>query len=104
MKIAFNSSFIPNYIFYGSDVIIFVKTNRRAMGTLKIRKVGNFLGITFPEEIVSKLNLTEGDTLFIAETPDGISLTLYNPDFDQAMQAFESTRKKYRSALQQLAE
>jgi putative addiction module antidote len=74
------------------------------MDTLKIRKVGNSLGTTFPKEIASRFNLAEGDTLFVTETHDGICLTPYNPDFDAAMQAFELTRKKYRTALRQLAE
>lgn len=74
------------------------------MDTLKIRKVGNSLGATFPKEIVSKLNLAEGDTLFVTETHDGICLTPYDPDFEAAMQAFEITRKKYRNALRELAQ
>ncbi|MEE3716529.1 AbrB/MazE/SpoVT family DNA-binding domain-containing protein [Tumidithrix elongata RA019] len=74
------------------------------MDTLKIRKVGNSLGTTFPKEIVSKFNLAEGDTLFVTETHDGICLTPYDPDFEAAMQAFDVTRKKYRNALRQLAE
>jgi putative addiction module antidote len=74
------------------------------MDTLKIRKVGNSLGTTFPKDIANKFNLAEGDTLFVTETHEGICLTPYNPDFDSAMQAFELTRKKYRNALRQLAE
>ncbi len=74
------------------------------METIKIRKVGNSLGTTFPKEIVSKFNLTEGDTLFVTETHDGICLTPYNPDFEAAMTAFTATSKKYRNALRKLAE
>jgi putative addiction module antidote len=74
------------------------------METLKIRKVGNSLGTTFPREIVSKFNLTEGDTLFVTETHGGICLTPYNPDFESAMKVFTVTSKKYRNTLRKLAE
>jgi hypothetical protein len=36
-------------------------------------------------------------------TPDGVNLTPYDPDFDDAMAAFERTRAKYRNALRELA-
>jgi len=33
------------------------------MSNLKIRKVGNSLGVIFPKEIQEALNITEGDTI-----------------------------------------
>ncbi|PWU16683.1 MAG: hypothetical protein C5B49_10210 [Bdellovibrio sp.] len=33
------------------------------MSTLKIRKVGNSLGVIFPREIQETLNITEGDVI-----------------------------------------
>jgi putative addiction module antidote len=33
------------------------------MSTLKIRKVGNSLGVIFPKEIQEALNITEGDVI-----------------------------------------
>lgn len=73
------------------------------MTTLKIRKVGNSLGATFPKEVLQKLKLQEGDTVFVTETPDGVQLTPYDPNFDQAMDAYRKVSSKYRNALRQLA-
>ena len=49
------------------------------MYTLKIRKVGNSLGTTLPKEVLQKLKVGEGDSLFITETADGIQITAYDP-------------------------
>lgn len=73
------------------------------MNSLKIRKVGNSLGITLPQDVLKKLNVNEGDSLHVIETSDGIHLTPYDPDFEQAMQAFDVIRKTYRNALRELA-
>ncbi len=74
------------------------------MNILKIHKMGNSLGATFSDEIVRKFNLTEGDTLVVTETQDGVCLTPYKPELDSAMSAFEITRNKYRNALKKLAQ
>ncbi len=31
--------------------------------TLKLRKIGNSVGVTFSKELLEKLNLSEGDTV-----------------------------------------
>ena len=43
------------------------------MYTLKIRKVGNSLGVTLPKEALQKLRVQEGDSVFVTETPTRIS-------------------------------
>ena len=73
------------------------------MHALKLRKVGNSIGILIPRELQERLHVAEGDTLYVTETPDGVQLTPYSPEFDQAMDAFERTRRKYRNTLKELA-
>ncbi len=70
---------------------------------LKIRKIGNSLGAVFPKELLQKLNIQEGDNIFLTETPGGVRMTPYDPEFEAAMEAFEKTRKNYRNALRELA-
>jgi putative addiction module antidote len=48
------------------------------MGTLKIRKVGNSLGVTFPKDLLETLNVQEGDELYLIKTERGFELTPYN--------------------------
>ena len=74
------------------------------MHAIKIRKIGNSLGATIPRDILAQLNIGEGDTLYLTQTESGIHLTPYDPDFVDAMSAFETTRKTYRNALRKLAE
>lgn len=73
------------------------------MHTLKIRKVGNSLGTTLPKEILEKLKVGEGDTVYVTETPNGIEITAYDPNFEQAMAAYRKVSSKYRNALRELA-
>lgn len=73
------------------------------MERIKLRKIGNSIGVILPKEATSRLHVGEGDTLLLTETPDGIQLTPYDADFEAAMTAFEQTRKKYRNTLRKLA-
>lgn len=73
------------------------------MYTLKIRRVGNSLGTTLPKEVLQKLRVGEGDSVFVTETADGVHLTAYNPDFEKAMEAYRKVSTKYRNALRELA-
>ncbi|MGK7873158.1 MAG: AbrB/MazE/SpoVT family DNA-binding domain-containing protein [Xenococcaceae cyanobacterium] len=70
---------------------------------LKLRKIGNSIGTTFPKEILDKLQVSEGDTLYLTETPDGVQLTAYDPEFEQVMEAAEIVTRRYRNALKELA-
>jgi len=70
---------------------------------VKVRKVGNSLGAILPGEVAARLRVKEGDTLSVTETPDGIQLTPYDPEFESAMKAFDKGRARYRNALRRLA-
>ena len=70
---------------------------------LKVRKVGNSLGIVLPKEALSHLNVEEGDTLTLSEAQDGVRLTAANPAFADTMAAFESLSRRYRNTLRELA-
>ena len=71
---------------------------------LKIRKIGNSLGASIPKEILEQMNVGEGDSLYVTQTPDGIKLTPYDPEFELAMKAAKNITNRYRNALKELAE
>lgn len=71
--------------------------------TVKLRKIGNSLGLILPKEIAEQLHVGEGDLLHVIPDADGARLTPYDPGFEAAMEAFEHTRRKYRNALRALA-
>ena len=52
---------------------------------VKVRKVGNSLGVILTKDVVESLGVSEGDELFAIRTPDGIRLTPYDPDFATAI-------------------
>jgi putative addiction module antidote len=71
---------------------------------LKVTTVGNSIGIVLPKEILEKLRVTKGDTLFAIETSKGIELTAYNPDVAGQMKLAEQVMREDRDALRKLAE
>jgi len=73
------------------------------MHKIKIRKVGNSLGTTFPKEITEALQIKEGDNLYIRKTPNGFELSVYDPEFEKAMQFYREGASKYRNTLRELA-
>ena len=52
---------------------------------VKVRKIGNSLGAILPGEVASRLRVKEGDSLSVTETPDGVQLSPYDPEFEAAM-------------------
>ena len=70
---------------------------------LKLRKIGNSIGTTFPKEILDKLQVSDGDNLYLTETQDGIELTAYDPEFEKIMEAAGEVTRRYRNALKELA-
>jgi putative addiction module antidote len=71
--------------------------------TIKLRKIGNSLGLILPKEVAEHLHVREGDELHVVPDAEGARLTPYDPKFEASMKAFERTRRKYRNALHALA-
>ncbi len=70
--------------------------------SLNIQKIGNSLGITLPKEILQKLNVYEGDRVFVRETAKGVELTTYESELAKAMEAYQEVNYLYKNALQEL--
>jgi putative addiction module antidote len=71
---------------------------------LKLRRVGNSVGLVLPREALARLNAEEGDAVFLSEATDGgFRLTASNPEFARKMHAAESLSRRYRNALKELA-
>ncbi len=67
-----------------------------------LRQMGGSIGATIPKEIAERFHLNKGDEVYVSETAEGILITPYNPDFDEAMAVYEKGAKKYRNALREL--
>ncbi len=70
---------------------------------IKVRKVGNSLGVILTKDVVESLGVSEGDELFAIRTPDGIRLTPYDPDFATAIESTRDYMRRHRDALHELA-
>lgn len=70
---------------------------------VKVRKVGNSLGVILTKDVVESLGVAEGDELFAIRTPDGIRLTPYDPDFAEAIEATRDYMRRHRNAMRELA-
>ena len=73
------------------------------MQALKISAIGNSAGIVLPKEVLTRLKLEKGDTLFLVETRDGYRLTPHDPEFEAQMEAARTIMKRRRAALRELA-
>ncbi|MCA1626081.1 MAG: AbrB/MazE/SpoVT family DNA-binding domain-containing protein [Acidobacteria bacterium] len=71
--------------------------------TLKIVTVGNSVGVILSKEILEKLRVQKGDSIFVIETSQGIELTPYNPEFATQMKIAEQVMSEDRDALRKLA-
>jgi len=72
--------------------------------TVKITTIGNSVGIVLPKEVLSRLHVEKGDTLYLLDTPEGVQLTPYNAAFTQKLEAFEQVMRENRDVLKKLAE
>jgi putative addiction module antidote len=70
---------------------------------LKITTIGNSVGVVLPKEILQRLRVGNGDALYVIETPRGIELTPYDPEFATQMELAEQVMREDRDALKKLA-
>lgn len=73
------------------------------MVRLTVRKIGNSLGVILPAEAVEALKVEAGDKLFLTDSPDGLRVTPYDPEFARQMEVAAKGMKEYRNALRELA-
>ena len=72
--------------------------------TLQVRKIGNSIGFILPKETAVRLDLKEGDQLFLVDQPDGgIVLTRRDPHFEKAMEIARKLMDEYHDTLAALA-
>ena len=73
------------------------------MHVLKLTQFGNSVGAVFPKELLAKMCLEKGDDFYVTETPDGLRITLHNPEFEEQMRIGREIMKERRAVLRELA-
>jgi len=74
------------------------------MQKLKLTTIGNSVGLILSKELLAKLRCGKGDLLYAVETPNGIELTPYDPEFARQMDVAEDLMREDRDVLKKLAE
>ena len=77
--------------------------NEMAMYTLKLTSIGNSVGVVLPKELLARLKLAKGDTVYVTESPDGYRISPYDPEFERSMEVARQVMKDRRAALRELA-
>ena len=73
------------------------------MVALKLRAVGTSTGVVLPKEMLSRLRIGRGESLYAIETPAGYVLTALDPDVQTQIEAGESFMDRYRDVFAALA-
>lgn len=74
------------------------------MTKLKLTEIGTSTGVILPKEMLARMNVGKGDTLYAIESPDGsYRLTPHDPTFTEKMEKAEDIMGRYRNTLHALA-
>ncbi len=73
------------------------------MFALKLTQIGNSVGVVLPKELLGLLHVEKGDTLYATESPEGVRLTPFDPEFEQQMDAARKIMQSRRDVLHELA-
>jgi putative addiction module antidote len=73
------------------------------MSALKLTQIGNSVGVILPKELLARLKVAKGDSLFWTEAANGVNLSTYDPEFDEQMTEARKIMKKRKEVLRELA-
>ncbi len=73
------------------------------MAALKLTQIGNSVGVILPKELLTRLKLEKGDSLFWTEAANGVMLTPYDPELEDQLKLGREFMHDYRDTFHQLA-
>ena len=73
------------------------------MVKLKVTTVGSSTGVVLPKEVLARLKVEKGDTVFLTDAPDGYRITAYDPDFERQMELARKVMRERKNVLRELA-
>jgi len=73
------------------------------MAALKLTQIGNSVGVILPKEVLARLKVEKGDTLYLTDAVNGVMLTPYDPALDEQVEAGREFMREYRDTFHQLA-
>jgi putative addiction module antidote len=74
------------------------------MTALKLTQIGNSVGVILPKELLARLKVEKGDTLFVTESADGgLTLTPYDPQLAEEIERGREFMREFRDTFHELA-
>ena len=71
---------------------------------LEIKKIGNSTGVILPKELLARLDLAQGDSVYVTQLAErGIKLVPYDPLHEKAMEISREAMKEYKDTFKALA-
>jgi putative addiction module antidote len=70
---------------------------------LEVSKMGEHLGIVFPDDLIASLGWQPGDILEVDVDSDGLKIVRVETAFDRGMRIVEQAMEEYRGTLEALA-
>ncbi len=70
---------------------------------LKVTQIGNSVGVILPKEVLARLKVQKGDSLYVTDLVDGVALRAYDAEFAEAMGLAREIMRKRRNVLRELA-
>jgi putative addiction module antidote len=73
------------------------------MTALKLTQIGNSVGVILPKEVLARLKVAKGDTVFVTDAANGVLLTPYDPALEEQLRLGREFMREFRDAFHQLA-
>ena len=73
------------------------------MTALKLTQIGNSVGVILPKDVLARLKVEKGDSLYLIDAANGVILTPYDPALDEQVAAGREFMREYRDTFHQLA-
>ena len=73
------------------------------MHTVKLTQIGDSVGVILPKDVLARLKVGKGVSLFLTEMPDGYVITAYDPMLGRQLKAGREFMHEYRDVFHQLA-
>jgi putative addiction module antidote len=71
--------------------------------SLKLTRIGTSTGAVLPKEMLARMKVEKGDTLYAIETAEGYLLTPYDPAIEEQLSVGRKFMKDYRDTFKELA-
>ena len=73
------------------------------MHALKLTQIGNSVGLILPKDVLARLKLEKGDTVYLTDAPGSISISPNDPTFEEQLVLGREFMREYRDTFNALA-